>query len=207
VAAKREQRVLLAEAQTAVPATVVVTLEPEEVLLGAMHDANATLQAVKGQLYELRASAGVVNPALLVLIGDWLDRVARIGKIIVDGEIADKLERRIGWVAQDRAATVWGHLASIVEASPLSAQQKLVLWESRFDGLQLVADGRAPFRLSGDEVHRFTAELQVAAEAERAAADGWLESEPEPDADAESGGGVPYLFAVDGSGNGLSGGG
>ena len=107
VAARREQRVVLAEAQAAVPASVVMA-EPEEVLLGAMHDANATLQAIKTQLSELSAGAGTASPAMLALIGDWLDRVARIGKIIVDGEIADKLQRRIGWIAADRAAKLQG---------------------------------------------------------------------------------------------------
>jgi hypothetical protein len=158
--------------------------EPEEVLLGAMHDANTTLQAVKAQLSELRASAGVMNPALLVLIGDWLDRVARIGKIVVDGEIADRLERRIGWVAADRAATVWGHLAAIVEMSPLTTLDKSALWQSRFAGLEAIRDGRAPFRLSGDALHRFGDGLIVAAAKEEAVAEGlpWgLESDPDED--------------------------
>jgi hypothetical protein len=75
VAARREQRVLLAEAQAAAP-TVIAQREPEEILIGALHDVNATLQAIKAELSEL--SAGSVNPAVLPLVGDWLDRVARI---------------------------------------------------------------------------------------------------------------------------------
>jgi hypothetical protein len=192
VAAKREQRVLLAEAQAAAP-TVIVQREPEEILLDALHDTNATLQAIKAEL-----SAGLVNPILLQLAGDWIDRVGRLGKIIVDGDLSTKLHTRLGWLAEDRAATVWGHLAAVVEASPLSAQQRLVVWESRFDGLRRVADGLAPFRLSGHQVHRFTDTLIAAAAVERAAAEGWLE--PEPDVDADSGDvGAPLLFPGNGS--------
>ena len=50
VAAKREQRVLLAEAQAAAQ-TVIVQREPEEILLDALHDTNATLQAIKAELH------------------------------------------------------------------------------------------------------------------------------------------------------------
>ena len=47
------------------------------------------------------------------------------------------------------------------------------------------------------ETGRFRAKLEVAAAEEWAAAEVvW----PEPDVDAGSGDGVPYLFAVDGSG-------
>jgi hypothetical protein len=206
VAARREQRVLLAEAQTVAP--TVVMAEPEEVLLGAMHDANATLQAIKGQLSELRASAGAVNPALLVLIGDWLDRVARIGKIIVDGEIAEKLERRIGWVAQDRAATLWGHLAAVVEASPLTAEQRLAVWQSRFNGLRRIGDGLAPFRLSDDALHRFGDGLLEAAAREQAAVQAaaagvvWDDSGPNSDSDDEVG---PLVLFPSSDGDGFRG--
>jgi hypothetical protein len=198
VKARREQRVLLAEAQAATPA--VVMAEPEEVLLAALHDTNATLQAIKAQLCELGTNTRAPNPALLELIGDWLDRVTRIGKVVMDGDLAEKLHRRLGWLAQDRAATVWGHLAAIVEASPLSAQQKSELWQARFDGLEMIGDGRAPFRLSGDALHRFGDGLLEAAALEKAAAEGlpWSDdSELDVDTDSDR---VPFLFAVpDGS--------
>jgi hypothetical protein len=167
VRAKREQRVLVAEARAAVDPVVVVQREPEEVLLDALHDTNVTLQAIKAELH-----GGSVNPILLQVAGDWLDRVARISKIIVDGAVAERLERRVGWIAQDRAATCWAMLAAIVEASPLTAAQKLTLWQSRFDGLRAVDDGRAPARLSGDALHRFSDSLVEAAAAERAVAEG-----------------------------------
>ena len=187
VKAKREQRVLLAEAQAAAPATVVMR-EPEEILVDALHDTNATLQAIKAEL-----SAGLVNPILLQLAGDWIDRVGRLGKVIVDSDLTTKLHARLGWLAEDRAATVWGHLAAVVEASPLTAGQKVALWQARFDGLRAIADGRAPFRLSGDELHRFGDGLLEAAAREQAAvqaaADGvvWDDSGPDSDSDGEVG--------------------
>jgi hypothetical protein len=186
VKAKREQRVLLAEAQAearaAAPATVVMR-EPEEILLDALHDTNAVLTRIKADLH-----SGVVNPILLDLCGEWLDRLGRLGKVVVDGGLAERLEKRLGWMAEDRAAVAWAMLAAIVEASPLSAQQKLAVWGSRFDGLQMIADGRAPFRLSGDGVHRFAGVLQVTAAEEEAVAEG--------DSDFGDDSGVPYLFPV-----------
>jgi hypothetical protein len=77
---------------------------------------------------------------------------------------------------------VTGALASIVEASPLSAQQKLAPCESRFDGLRRVAEGQAPFRLSG---MRFTVSRMRCgvASAEERAAEGitWGDSESNSD--------------------------
>jgi hypothetical protein len=132
--------------------------------------------------------------------------VARIAKVVVDGDLSRKLNDRIGWAAQDRAAMCTALLAAIVEASPLSAQQRLAVWESRFDGLQMVADGRAPARMLGDATAGFTERLQVAAAEEKAVAEGvpWGDSEPDLDADSDR---VPLLFAIDDSGNGWAGGG
>jgi hypothetical protein len=134
---------------------------------------------------------GVVNPILLELCGEWIDRLGRLTKIIVDGELSEKLEKRLGWMAEDRAATLWGHLAAILQGSPLSAADKLAVWQARFDGLRAIGDGRAPFRLSGDGLHRFSDGLLEAAAVERAVAEGitWSEdsSESDPDTDGEVG--------------------
>jgi hypothetical protein len=186
VCAKQQQRIALAEAQAAVPATVLVQREPEELLLDALHDTDQVLRQIKNELHD-----GSINPILLQLAGEWLDRLGRLGKIVTDGEMADKLERRIGWIAQDRAAQLTGLLAAIVRAAPLSAGQKLALWESRFDGLRLIADGQAPVRMLDDATVRFTDELQVAAAREKALAEGllWGDSKPDSD-DVES----PLLF-------------
>jgi hypothetical protein len=187
VKAKREQRVLVAEARAAAPS--VVMAEPEEILITALHDTNATLQAIKAQLWELSVSAEAARPVMLDLIGDWLDRVARIGKVVIDGQLVEKLERRVGVQARDLASQLTALLAAVVAASPLSAQQKLALWESRFDGLQAVADERAPFRLSGDALRRFGDGLMEAAAREQALAEGvvWGDDSSEPDEESDEG--------------------
>jgi hypothetical protein len=69
-----------------------------------------------------------------------------------------------------------------VEASPLTAGQRWELWQARFAGLELIRDGRAPYGLSNDEVHRFTTALQVAAAREAAIREG-LPWDAKPDAD------------------------
>jgi hypothetical protein len=193
VKAKREQRVALADAQAAVPASVVLQKEPEELLLDALHDVNQVLQQLKSELH-----GGSVNPILLNLAGEWLDRLGRLGKVVTDGDLATKLHARKGWLAQDRSQQLWGHLAAIVEASPLSAQQKSALWQSRFDGLRAIGDGRAPFRLSGDELHRFSDGLMEAAAREQEAAEGitWGEVSSESESDV----GELVLFPSHGDG-------
>jgi hypothetical protein len=205
VKAKREQRILVAEAQAkarAAAPTVIVQREPEEILLDALHDTNQVLQQIKADI-----QGSYVNPILLQLAGDWFDRVARIGKAVTDGDLSERLHRRVGWLAEDRAAQLTALLASIVEHAPLSAQQRLAVWESRFDGLQAVADGRAPARMLGDSTTRFTDGLLEAAAVERAVAERitWAEPEPEPDSDSGGESGVPHLFAVPADGNGLHG--
>jgi hypothetical protein len=161
--------------------------EPEQILLSSLHDANATLQAIKAQLSDLSSSTGAVNPAVLGLIGDWLDRVARIGKVVVDGELSERLEKRLGWVAKDRAEQLFRMFAATLEAAPLSAQDRLLLWNSVEPGLHLIADERVPFRLSDYERRRFTDSLRVAAAKEQAVADGitWGDDESESDAGGE----------------------
>jgi hypothetical protein len=181
---KAEERVPVAEAKAAVPATVVVQKEPEEILIDVLADTNTMLQGIKDQM-----RSNVVNPHLLGVCGEWFDRVARIAKVVTDGDLSTKLHNRLGWMAQDLASQLTALLAAVVEASPLTAQQKLALWQSRFDGLQLVADGRAPARMLGDATADFTGSLQVAAAAEKALADGIVWPESESDVDDESGSG------------------
>lgn len=158
VRAKREQRVVVAEARAAVPPTVVVQREPEEILLDVLADTNTMLQAIKAEMHD-----NLVNPVLLQLSGEWFDRVARIAKVVTDGDLSEKLHRRVGWLAEDRAAQLTALLAAILRAAPVSAETRLAVWLARFDGLRLVADGLAPARMLGDATADFTAALQVAA--------------------------------------------
>jgi hypothetical protein len=112
--------------------------------LDALHDVNQVLQQLKADLH-----GGSVNPVLLQLAGEWLDRLGHLGKVVTDGDLSRKLYERVGVQAQDLASQLTAMLAAIVEASPLSAGQKWVLWESRFEGLRLVRDGARPSRMLG----------------------------------------------------------
>jgi hypothetical protein len=96
---KAEERVLVAEAKAAVPATVVVQKEPEEILIDVLADTNTMLQGIKDQM-----RSNVVNPHPLGVCGEWFDRVARIAKVVTDGDLSTKLHNRLGWMAQDLAS-------------------------------------------------------------------------------------------------------
>jgi hypothetical protein len=198
VKAKREERVLVAEleAQAAAQA-VAVRREPEELLLDALHDTNAVLARIKADLH-----GGVVNPILLKLCGDWLDRLGRLGKVVVDGDLSEKLHRRVGWMAQDRAAQLWGMLAAVLRSAPLTAQDRLLLWNSIPTAARLVADGDEPLRLSPQEVRLFTDELEVAAAKEKALADGlpWGEDSSESDEELDEVGALVSLRSFDSDG-------
>jgi hypothetical protein len=180
--AKRDQRVALWEVQEARAAepVVMVQREPEELLLAALDDVNQVLSAVKSQMQN-----NIVDPILLEVLGDWMDRLGRLGKVALDGDSSERLEKRVGCVAADRAQQMWGMLAAVLKAAPLTAQDRLVLWSSVFDAARLVAGEREPLRLSRDEVQRFTAELQTAAAREQAVAEGirWDEDSPETEDD------------------------
>lgn len=197
VKAKRDQRLALWEVQEEARAagSVIVQKEPEELLLDGLHDVNQVLQQLKADLH-----GGSVNPILLQLAGEWLDRLARIGKVVTDGDLPRRLQERVGAQARDVAAELTACLAAILQFAPLTAQQRLAVWQSRFDGLQAIRDERFPVRLSGDAVHRFTAELQRAAAREQAIAEGlpWDELKPDLDADEAD---TPLVFSgSDGNG-------
>jgi hypothetical protein len=201
---KQEQRLLVYEAEAAAAAepTVMERREPEELLLDLLDDVNRILQRIKAEMHD-----NIVSPPLLAVAGEWFDRTARVAKTVVDGDLSERLHRRIGWLAQDRASQLWGMLAAVLQAAPLTAQDRLLLWNSVETAARLVADGVEPLRLSPQEVRLFTSELEGLAAAERAAAEGvvWPESDSdsEPEPDSDSGEGVPFLFAVPADGAGL----
>jgi hypothetical protein len=204
---KTEQKLALYDAQVAAGQDPVAIEQqpPEQLILNALHDVDQVLRVLKNQMRD-----NIVDPILLEVCGQWLDRLGRLTKVALDGEVAERLEKRLGWLAADRAATVLGHLAAIVEASPLTAAQKLALWESKFDGLRLIADERAPFRLSGDALRRFSDSLLEAAAVERAVAagvtwgdDGSESEDSEFEAEPDAGGELVLFPSVAGDGERL----
>lgn len=193
VKAKREQRVLVVELEAKAAQTVIVRREPEQLLLDALHDVNQVLSAIKSQMRN-----NIADPLLLETCGQWMDRLGRLGKVIVDGDLSTKLHERLGWMAADRGSQITAMLAAILQAAPLTAQQRLAVWESRFDGLQAIRDERAPLRMLGDATVQFTEHLQEAAAIEQAAANAFVWDDSDSDADE------PLVFSSS-DGNGFRG--
>ena len=101
---KREQRLVILEAQQQAHAQAQIngahhdkwTASPEradrlaeELIVEAMNDAHSVLSLIKDQVI-----AGVSPALTLPMVGEWLDRVARIAKIVTDGQLQDKLTGR-----------------------------------------------------------------------------------------------------------------
>jgi hypothetical protein len=168
VKARREQRLALFEATRNQPATVIERREPEQVLLDALHDTNITLQQIKAEL-----SVGVVSPPLLMVAGEWLDRLGRLGKIVIDGELENRLEarrtRRIEVEAHDRADFLTGLFVRTLQSAPISATARLAAWDAFYGVLQEVHEQQVDPRLDGEQVRAFARELERATAEERAA--------------------------------------
>lgn len=190
---KQQQRLALWEVQQARAAEplVIEQVEPEQLLLDALHDTNQVLQAIKAQMRN-----NIVDPLLLETCGTWLDRISRLGKVITDGDLSAKLHARLGWQAEDRSQQMWGLLAAVVKAADVSAADRLRLWNSVETALRSIMAEQSPLRLTRDEMHRFGDSLLEAAAREEAAAEGitWSDSDSESDSDSVD---SPLLFSGD----------
>jgi hypothetical protein len=63
----------------------VIARDPGEALLAAAAEADAMVQRLRGQLDD-----GVFDAASVAALGDWLDRVARISKIVLDARVDER---------------------------------------------------------------------------------------------------------------------
>jgi hypothetical protein len=108
VRAKREQRLVLLDARqqqaqsnglgNAWPQSDRPAPLAEELIISAMHDANEVLQAIKQQVAASEAPA-----VTLMALGEWIDRLSRVARIVTDGGLQDRVERRRAAVAQEQA--------------------------------------------------------------------------------------------------------
>ena len=164
VKVKREQRVAVAEARAAAAAepAVIVRREAEEVLIDLLDDVTRILAQIKSELH-----GNIVSPALLSVAGEWMDRTARVAKVITDGDLQERLHRRLGWLAEDRGSQLVALMAATVKVAPLSARDKWAVWDSMYVGIQMIKDGQAPPRMWGEETADFAEHLQEAAARER----------------------------------------
>jgi hypothetical protein len=70
----------------------------EELIISAMHDADEVLQAIKRQMAASEAPA-----VTLTALGEWIDRLSRVAKVVTDGGLQDRLEQRRAAVAREQA--------------------------------------------------------------------------------------------------------
>lgn len=82
VKAAKEARILAAEASAAAPMT---RADAADVLTSAMNDSHALLQRLKENI-----ASGRVTSADLKALGDWVDRAARVSKMVVDAGIEER---------------------------------------------------------------------------------------------------------------------
>src|SRR5688500_6067795 len=82
VAVRREACILEAQAMSESLLAGVRWLDraPGEALLAAAADADALVQRIKWQVVQHE----VIDPASLMALGDWIDRVGRLSKLVLD---------------------------------------------------------------------------------------------------------------------------
>lgn len=143
---------------------------PGEVLMSAF----AASDVLLSYLLQRRA-AGELTVEESTALGWAIDRAARTSKTALDANVAERMvelkQQRLEWHAKDRAEQMWGILVATVKAAPLSAQDRLLVWNSLGAGVRAIQDEREPAHLAGDELHGVTARLELEAREEAAAAE------------------------------------
>jgi len=133
VKARREQRVLLYEAQAkAAPPIVEPEVEPtaDETLIAVLRDVRTTLQ-------HLRAEFAVnASPTLLVLLGDWLDRADRISKSVIVTRAEERVAQRRVAVTEAQVSKLVTAMHLGVTASDLSARQRVEVVETVLEAIR-----------------------------------------------------------------------
>lgn len=104
-AARRAARLVAFEAQQrAVP----LERDPATALLAACHDADSILAQLKAQA----AGEERLTAATLTAMGDWLDRVTRIAKVVLDARV----DARLVQIEEARANLVVGAVLAGLDA-------------------------------------------------------------------------------------------
>jgi hypothetical protein len=141
VKARREQRVLLYEAQ-AKAAPPVVEPEPEptadETLIAVLADVRRILRQLRAEL------DSNPSPQLFILLGDWLDRCDRISRSVIVTNAEARVEQRKAAVTQVQADTLATAMHLGVTASDLSARQRVEVVEAVLGAVQRASAGELP---------------------------------------------------------------
>jgi hypothetical protein len=116
VRAKREGRILEWQAAAG---SATEPRDPSQALLAAARDADAISQRLRRAL-----AAGETSPSVLLsTVGEWLDRVARLSKLVVDA----RLDERRAALDAERAQLVRIALQRAVAAAELDAATRVVV--------------------------------------------------------------------------------
>lgn len=83
VAAARESRVLAAQASNG--GFLTQERSPAQALLAAVKDADGVTQALKQSM-----AGGHLDPLVLDTLGDWIDRVGRLAKVVLDARVEER---------------------------------------------------------------------------------------------------------------------
>jgi hypothetical protein len=168
VKARREQRVLLFEAQQRA-APPVVEPEPElsadEILIGLLRDVRRTFEHVKAGLVSNSDPSQLAT--WLAVMGDWADRLDRISRSTIITNAEARVTQRKAAVTETQVAQLSTFVYLAVTEADLSAGQKVAVMDTLL-GAVLRAD-EIPV-LSQDTLARWLAQTRT--EAAR-------ESEPE----------------------------
>jgi hypothetical protein len=124
VAARREAR--LAEARARLAGDPIEARDPADALVAAAVTADELAQRLRRDLLD---GGGELRPAALLALGDWLDRVGRLSKAVVDARIDERKAR----VAEAQALL----LVSVIRA--IFADPQLALTPEQFAASGLVA--------------------------------------------------------------------
>lgn len=121
VAAHREVRLLVAQAQkdAGEGEPVFVSRDPAIALTSALSDSDVVVQKIKGLLENGEGLDGTHIEAL----GQWLDRVGRLSKLVIDAKLDERKARRDEATARMIGEAIRGVLA---EMNLTPEQQRLI---------------------------------------------------------------------------------
>jgi hypothetical protein len=133
VKARREQRILLAEARAkSLPVVVEPVEEPtaDELLISLLTDVRTTLGQIKATLAENP------SPTLLVVLGDWLDRADRISRSVIITGAQERVEQRKVAVSEEQVRVMATSMFLAVTSFDLTARQQVNVVETLLDTIQ-----------------------------------------------------------------------
>lgn len=116
VAAKREARIVTATAQLAAGADWEER-DPGEALMAACADADALVQRLKRQL----ATSEQIDQASLTAFGEWIDRVGRLSKVVIDARIDERRTR----LAEHQGVLLVGVIRAVLADFGLSGDPRV----------------------------------------------------------------------------------